>query len=182
MRIEKDIKWTALAIVLCGGAFAGLSWWPRSQERVTLAAEVESNKKQLGVDRKGVQGLDELREQVIDLRRTAQNTNRVVPDSNDLADVLRRLNSELLAQGMSNQEVQTQAIVNGSDFNVIPMSLRFEGEYPGAFEFVKNIEHMSRLTRINRLEISGEPTKPDVPVVVRLELSTFSTTPGRSQP
>ncbi len=186
MQIEKDMKFTALAIVLCGAAYAGLSHWPRSQERTTLAAEVEANKKQLGVDRKGVQGLGEMREQVIELRKTAVNTNRIVPDSSDLADVLRRLNSEMLAQGMSNQEVQTQAIVSGADFNVIPMSLRFEGEYPGIFEFVKNIETMSRLTRINRLEISGEPTKPDVPVIARLELTTFSTTPGansaRSQP
>lgn len=175
MQIEKDIRFTALAVVLCAVAYAGLSWWPRSTERTTLAANIEANKKQLGVDRKGVQGIDELREQVKELRSAARNANKIVPVTSDLADVLRRLNSELLAQGMSHQEVQTQAIVNGSDFNVIPLSMRFQGDYPGIFEFVKNIENMPRLTRINRLEISGVPTNPNEPVLVRLELTTFST-------
>lgn len=182
MQIEKDIKLTALAIMLCLVAFAVFSWWPRSQEQAALAAAIESNKKQLGVDRKGIQGIDELREHVSELRRSARSVNKIVPHTSDLADVLRRINSELLAQGMSNQEVQTQAIIKGSDFNVIPLSLRFEGEYGGIFEFVKNIEGMARLTRINRLDISGVPTKSTEPVLVRMELTTFSTAARGNQP
>ncbi len=182
MRIEKDIMITALAVALCGAAFAALSWWPRSNERAALAAGIEADKRQLGVDRKGVQGLDELREHVGELREAARSANKIVPHTSDLADVLRRLNSELLAQGMSHQEIQTQAIVSGADFNVIPLSMRFQGDYPGIFEFVKNIEGMNRLTRVNRLDVSGVPTKPGEPILVRLELTTFSKNSEGSQP
>lgn len=175
MQIEKDYKFTAGILLALGVAFAALSWWPRSQEQAELETRIDATKKQLGVDRKGAQGLDELRDYVADLRRQSQNTHKVVPASNDLADLLRRINAELVAFGMKNQEVQTEVIVTGSDFNVIPLRLRFEGDFEGLFGFVKNIESMSRLTRITKLDVAGVPTKPGEPLLVRLELATFST-------
>lgn len=175
MQIEKDFKITAGVLLALAVAFGGVSWWPRSQERADLESRVESAKKQLGVDRKGSQGLGELRDHVADLRRQSQDTHKVVPTSNDLADLLRRINSELVAFGMKNQEVQTEVVVSGADFNVIPLRLRFEGDFEGLFGFVKNIESMSRLTRITKLDVAGVPTKPGEPLLVRLELATFST-------
>ncbi len=103
MQIEKDYKITGGILLALVIAFGAVSWWPRSLERAELEGRVEGTKKQLGVDRKGVQGLAELRDHVADLRRQSQNTHKVVPTTNDLADLLRRINTELVAFGAKNQ-------------------------------------------------------------------------------
>jgi Tfp pilus assembly protein PilO len=178
MRIESDIKATAAVIALIAVGFVAVCWWPRHQERGDLQARVEAHKKQLGVDRAGAQGLTELRQRVADLRQQALTTKKIVPPTSELADLLRRLTRDLDEHDMQRLEVQTETIVEAPDFNIIPLSLKFEGTYDGVFGFVKSVESMSRLTRINKLEVIGAPTKQSELVSVRLELTTFSATGG----
>jgi Tfp pilus assembly protein PilO len=181
MRIEPDTKATlaVLGVILVG--LAGAIGWPRFQERGELEARIEAHKKQLGVDRAGAQGFAELRHRVDELRQQALTTKKTVPPTSELADLLRTLTSDLNAQDMQKLEVQTEAIVEGPDFNVIPLSLKFEGGYDGVFGFVRSVEAMPRLTRINKLEIVSTPRQPEL-VSVRLELTTFSATGAQTQP
>jgi len=181
MRIEFDQKATVLAVLLLIGLFAGLCWWPRQRERTALRAQVEKHAAQLAADRQRADALPVVREQVAKLRREAADSNKIVPQTSELADLLRRLTSQLDTQNMQEQEIQTEAIVSGAEFNVIPLTLRFAGSYEGVFGFVRGVESMSRLTRINVLEIVGVPTKPQEPVTVRMDITTFSTA-GAKQP
>lgn len=174
MPIERDQKIALAAALALIGGFVIFGWWPRRLERAALEERISAHQTQLGVDRRGAMGLEEMRRHVAELRDQAAHANKVVPTGSELADVLHRLNAELHGQDMTQVEIQTESMVEGADFNVIPLMLKFTGEFGGVFSVVKSIESMSRLTRINRLEIAGVPTQPAEPVTVRLELTTFS--------
>ncbi len=176
MRIEPDIKKTLTTLVVMAIVFTGASWWARSAERAELESRIDAIKRQLGVEHKDTQGIETLRGHVAELRRQSETANKVVPNSIDLADVLRGLNNELLAQNVKNQEMQTHAIDSGPLFSMIPLTLKFDGTYDGVFALVRSIESMPRLTRISKLDLVGVPTDPSQPLSVRLELMSFSTT------
>ncbi len=174
MQIDKDQKATFAIIVMLLAGFGFGVYLPNRIEQGQLKDRIAVGQQQLQVNQKNAKGLDDLRVAVEDMRHTLETASKLIPKSNELATFLRSVDSELDHQNMIEAEKLTERIINGRDYNVIPLTLRFRGGYDGVFQFVHNLENEERLIRINRLEVKGKPSKPEEPVDVRVELTTFS--------
>lgn len=174
MQIDKDQKATAAIIVTLLAGFGFGVYLPNQLEIGQLEEGIAQSEGQIAIHDKNARGLNDLRVAVADMRVRLKTASKHIPESNELASFLRTVDSELDNQKMIDAEKLTERIVPGQDYNVIPLSLRFKGDYNGLFRFVSKLENEERLIRINRLEVKGQPHKPDEPVDVRVELSTFA--------
>lgn len=174
MRIESDIVKTTVALIALVGAFVGGLWLPRHREAADLQERIAAREKQIATDEQGAQGIEDLRQAVEDLSRKATQVNHTVPTRTDMAELLRGIGTQIALAKLTEQEVQTESVVAGADYQMIPLSLRCRGPFGGVYDFIHSLESGPRLIRCSRLTLSGSPAKPEEPLTVRLEMATFA--------
>ena len=163
-----------LAIVGIMLAIYGLGLWlPSKIKERKLNEQIANAQRELGFDRASAEGLGQLANEVVELRRIVDSSDKLVPQTSELAALLRELSQQLQKQNVLDQELHTKPLLQGVDYTVIPIDLRFRGSFPALFGFVKEVESMRRLTRINHLEIEGNPANGE-PLSAQIELTTFS--------
>lgn len=113
-------------------------------------------------------------EQVAQLRREVVQFERSFPDAIDVGALLERLGEDLASQVVTQQEIQARNVVEGVDFNRIPLTLQFRGSFSALFGFLKRIEAHERIVRIDRITVMRENRSGDGLLNVVIELSTFS--------
>ena len=80
-------------------------------------------------------------------------------------------------QHVVGQELQTGNIIQGEEYGVIPITLRFKGSFPAVYGFLQGIESMRRMIRITKLDFDGDAQRVEEPLAVRIELYTFFSKP-----
>ncbi len=174
MRIERDRR-RVLMVVAAVGLVCGLGvYLPARHTRAGLEARAEQARQEIGYDASKT-SLRELHDQVAELRLGSHETQRYVPRTDELAEVLRGLTESLQAFGATVHEVVVGDIRHHRDYSTIPMKLRFDGSFPGAYGVLKQIEAMNRLIRVERLSLDTSVSDASSPVRVDLELTTFYT-------
>lgn len=148
-------------------------------EKRSLEARIEAAERELGMDRGPAESLDELKHAVADLRDRLSGSQQYVPEAPELAGVLRGLTDALSGFAPSDQSIETQATRAYARYSVIPIFVRFEGDFLSTYGTLRSIERMPRMVRIDRLSIRRlKPDRPAPPgamprAEVDLELSTF---------
>lgn len=174
MSIDRQRIVVFVVVVAIGAGYYLGVWRPLQNRRADLQARIDDQRRQTFLDRQAVQDLPELRRTIEQLRQIVDQDNRNVPRSPELGDLLRRIAAEMAAQNLKDPETQTEPMVTGARFTIIPFSLRFEGRSDQVFAFVRSIESMRRLVRIDDLTIDADPVSPDQPLSVRIKLSAFA--------
>jgi Tfp pilus assembly protein PilO len=173
MRIERDqVKTLIVFAILLVGFSVGL-WLPARAERARLQERIDSARDTLGMDLAQSKGLVKLHQVVTELRQTCNGAQQYVPQEDEMADVLRGLTESLVEMGVREQEVTTREVKHFAHYSVIPLELNFHSSFPMAYEVLRQIESRPRLIRIDNLEIQGDLQKPQQPLEIHLELSTF---------
>ena len=107
-------------------------------------------------------------------RRGLRQLAHRVPAGGDVSDLLTEISVALADGEVSQREVVTQPTVGGRPFSRVPLSLRLNCSFDQAFKLLGRIEGARRLTRVERLTISGSGADPTKPLRVEIEVSTFA--------
>lgn len=181
MRVERDQRVALLILLAMVGLFLALHWAPRRLKEARLNGRIAQARAQLAADAGGTAQLVSLSREVAELETQAASLRREVPRESQLASLLRHLTGELERLEVTDQEMQTQPLATGSNYSVIPVTLKFRGTFAAALTLVRNIESMPRLVRLTRVELRGEPGKPREPLRVSVELCAFFTQPAEGK-
>jgi Tfp pilus assembly protein PilO len=173
MRIEKDILKTVCVLVVLVVLFTVLAWLPLGERREHTHDRIVTARKVARTPDQSTGEIAKLRKAVGDLTAVVERAQKVVPKTTELASMIRMFSTKMKQLGMTDPEIQTQQIVEGANYNVIPLSLKFQGDYSGFFQFIKAAEAQDRLIRIHDLQLKGNPTQ-DEPVSVSIQLTAFS--------
>ena len=173
MSIERDQMRAMLILGVMTGIFTLGFWLPNHLHEKSLHAQLQSVKHELATNHHDPDKLAMLVRQVSDLKSLTTQSQKYVPQSDELADLLRQLSVELQRQHVTGQEIQTGSIVDGDEYSVVPITLRFKGSFPAVFGFLKRIESMQRMIRVTKLDFDGDATHINQPLSVRIVLYTF---------
>jgi Tfp pilus assembly protein PilO len=150
-------------------------------EQKSLQQRIDAAESELGMDRTDVENLTELRRAVSDLEERLGGSQQYVPESPELAQALRGVTRALNGFAPSERSIETQPTRHYKRYSVIPIFVRFEGDFVSAYGTLRSIEELSRLFRVERLSIRRDNRRTDQGeprTEVDLELSTFYT-PGK---
>jgi len=173
MQVEKDHLITLGAIVAVAALFVLIGWMPLRAKEARLASERMNLQVQLAEEQKKTIGLGQLARDVELLRSDAARTRKHVPRLDEQAGLLHKLSTELRLQNVQDQTIQTQAILEGDDFRVMPVRLTFRGSFLSTYLFIHRIEAMEQAVQVSRLEVEGDPSKPDQMLSVVVDLHAF---------
>ncbi len=86
-----------------------------------------------------------------------------LPERRELAGFLHEIASGLSQEKLTNQFIQPGNPSQSPLYNCLPITLRFEGDFLSLTRFLKRVDGMTRLVRIERLEIEpGEDTHAQI--------------------
>ena len=88
-------------------------------------------------------------------RYNEQEWGRRLPERQELSGFLRDIASGLSQEKLSNQFIQPGNPYQTPRYNCLPITLRFEGDFLSLARFLKRIDGMARLTRIEHMAISS---------------------------
>lgn len=175
MKIKNENVKTTLVIVAMVTLFAGgvlVPYWFRD---TSLQRRIDVARTGLGIDGIDNAGLVRLYSQVKDLRTQLDGRGRYVPNKDQISMVLQDFSGLINAPGVTGQEIITVKPGEYADYNILPVKIQFSAPFATAYDLITRIERLSRVVRIDRLDIEAEPDYPRQPLTVNLELSAFYT-------
>ena len=91
---------------------------------------------------------------------------RRLPERQELAGFLHEIASGLSKEKLSNQFIQPGNPSQSPLYNRLPITLKFEGDFLALARFLKRIDDMTRLTRIECLAINSgtDPEKLEIEI------------------
>jgi len=94
-------------------------------------------------------------------KRYDKSWDRRLPKREELAGFLREIASALSQEKLSNQYIQPGNPTRKPLYNCLPITMKFEGKFLALAGFLKRVDEMTRLTRIEHLSIKPIKTQND---------------------
>lgn len=172
-----------MALMLAGlvAAFACGFWIPQQMRESRLRRIIAGVAESTGVESIDLRRLPPLMQEVASLTRELEAQTRFVPEDAQLAELLKSISTELGARDLRDAETQTQPIVAGARYSVLPVTLQFKGAFPAAYHLLSTLESSRRLVWVTRLEMIREKDS-GADVSVLMELNTFFSPAEESHP
>jgi len=121
------------------------------QETRKRLAETE---RQLKIDALQASHIPPMIDEIERMRKRYDKTwDRRLPKREELAGFLREIASALSQERLSNQYIQPGNPTRKPLYNCLPITMKFEGKFLALAGFLKRIDEMTRLTRVERLSI-----------------------------
>lgn len=169
---------TAIAVVaiVMLGWILGVS--PKLSEAATAAQAADQIDAQNAVTQQEIAALQKAFENIDEVREQLDELGESVPSSADLPDFIRQLNAIGSLYGVSVTSISTgsafiyapsavsaqpevaaaTALVAGSDFVVIPVTIKVSGTYASVLNFTRGLQAGERLFLVTSLSVVGGAT------------------------
>ncbi|MDP6633531.1 MAG: type 4a pilus biogenesis protein PilO [Phycisphaerae bacterium] len=161
MKLEKD-TWIVigiLAVMVVGSVvFVYRSQGKRLAEFEAQVVAIEATVK---TQAQTVASFPGLVKQIQSMRARYKNFDRRLPVRQELGGFLKELSGYLGDENFSDQLIEPGSPTREELFHTLPIIMRFRGCYLKSVDFFKRIGEMERLTRIQKLKITKQPTKDD---------------------
>lgn len=164
--VQSQIAWCARAqwtmttiMVSLIVLFFAFVFWPANRRLAAVAEEMISKSRQLEANQSRAADLPKLALQVAALRFKLERFNKKLPKTAEFDEFLRELTTA--AQQLSIRKLVHQpGTVKRQDlFGEIPITMSFEGASTDVYRFIRELEGMSRLTRVKSLTVHCKDSK-----------------------
>jgi len=153
---------------------AGVIYWPQARTLTDLRRQVESEKNTIDTYAAKVAIVPDLRRQVDEMKLRYKDLDRRLPKQKELHGFLIEI-SENLEKGLSSPSIVPGNTAREDTFHTLPIIMRFQGNYLSLASFLKRIDTMERLTRVQKLLITTDPKSPDSKINCELWLNIYFT-------
>ena len=138
-------------------AAAALVFMPQQRELKRLKTEITTQERKLSADSQQASVVPQLMQEVVTMRSRYQDFDRRLPQRKELGEFLRDISNNLAAENLSNQLIEPGSPTRSELFHTLPIVLRFQGSYLEMARFLKRLDEMERLTRVERLRLVRQP-------------------------
>lgn len=143
-----------LSLVLAAILFV---YAPQGRKMRALETELATQKQTLESDAAKAAVVPDMMRQVQEMKNRYKNFDRRLPKQKELDGFLREITGNLAQEKLVNQLMQIGDPSKTEHFNTLPIAMKFQGSYLALGSFLKRLDSMERLTRIQKLTIQTDP-------------------------
>ncbi|MHC4985873.1 MAG: type IV pilus inner membrane component PilO [Planctomycetota bacterium] len=147
-----------------------LVFMPQQRELKRLKTELTTHERKLSADSQQASVVPQLLREVEAMRRRYKDFDRRLPKQKELGEFLRDISSHLAAESLSNQVIEPGSPKRSELFHTLPIVLRFEGTYLEMARFLKRLDEMERLTRVERLHLVRQPESDQLEAELQINI------------
>jgi Tfp pilus assembly protein PilO len=171
-------NWIALgagvAIVV---GFVALVFVPQQGRLQSLRSDITAQKQRLETASQEVAVVPTLMEEIEAMQARYNDFDRQLPRKQDLGEFLGTISETVAQKGLTGQLTEPGNPVRGDLFHTLPINMRFRGDYLSTGSFLKDLQSMERLTRIQRLQIARDvrTEDPNGPLDIEMQINIYFT-------
>ncbi len=148
-------------------------WLPHRMMSLEFEGRIQAAQEQLETRRTQASGQLTLLDREVDrLESELVNGERYLAKPNEWPAVHKQITEVLADQQVTAAEINTRPSEEGESFSILPVTLRFEADFPAVFRVIKQIESNPRLLRLTRVDVEGDLESPERQKT-RLEVAMF---------
>lgn len=106
-------------------------------------------------------------------QRFNKDWDRRLPQRTELAGFLHEISANLAQERLFNQMIQPGNPTRGPLYNRLPITMTFEGDFLALARFLRRVDQMARLTRVEKLSI--EPAVGSEELSIELGMNIYFT-------
>ena len=174
-RFSKD-NITMLAILgVMLAASAAVLYWPQSRAMTDIRRQIEAEKTAAANFAAKVAVVPDLRRQVEEMKARYKNYDRRMPKQKELGEFLTEISENLDKEQLDNHLIEAGGTTREEEFHTLPITMQFQGNYLSLASFLKRIDSMERLTRVQKLHITVDNKSPEPKINCVLRLNIYFT-------
>lgn len=163
-----------MVVVLAGlvtGSVLGI-YRPQSRALADVQQEIATRKAALESDSAKTAVLPDMIRRIQELKSTYGDFDRQLPKSKELGGFLQEIASIQSKSNLAGGQIDTQNPISGPLYNTMPITMRQKGSYLALADYLRRINEMARLARVQRLIIQapydGDPSQLDIELVMNI--------------
>lgn len=162
-----------LAAMVIG--FMAVVYIPQRLRLEEIRGKIATEKNQLASDGQKAAVIPEMLRQVQDLKKVYKNFDRRLPKRQELGGFLREISGHMAEEQLSDQLIEPGNPTPEDLFHTLPIIMRFKGSYLSLGSFLKQLETMERLTRVQKLIIDSENKEKEGILDIELQMNIYFT-------
>ena len=144
-----------LAVSIIAG-FAVFLYYPLAkQARVVKQADAAQSAAAARADTRN-RRLPTLREKAETLQRKLHNYDKKIPQNRRFATLWQEIADVMNEHNLKDQLVQPGPEIEGTELNCIPISIQCSGRLNQIFEFLKSLQQLERVIRIEQFQLLND--------------------------
>lgn len=147
-----------------------LVYVPQARKLQRLRSQIAFRQTTLTDDSEKASVVPAMLQRVEAMKRRYKDFDRRLPKRKELGGFLREISSHLAGEGLSNQLIEPGNPSQAKLFHTLPIIMRFHGRYLDLAAFLKQLESMERLTRVQKLKVvrSKETNTLDIEMQINI--------------
>ena len=159
------------AMILAGVAFA-VGWYqPATRQLERLNGRIAQQRQELEATGREADAVPELEDQVNKYKSRLSQNDKKIPKQLEFDSFIRDINNIYQQTGVKKIDWAPSGVQKIDPVFATPVSMKFEGDFMNVYQFLKEIEEMDRLTRVQSLEIHCQDSqfgRVDVKMVMNI--------------
>ncbi len=143
----------AVGAMATGLIFALGVYLPQMRRLQQLRADTTSLNAQLDVRSQRLKELKSTFEDVGRAKMTLVHFVDAVPENVRIGEFLEEIDRTAKSNGLTDRNVVPSNPIVGEKVSCLPLDITFRGEFDGIFKFLRHMENMQRIARVQRLEL-----------------------------
>jgi Tfp pilus assembly protein PilO len=157
-----------LATAVAASIFA--VYLPQGRKLQQVQGAIDSQKAALESQSQKASVVPDIVRQLQDMKKRYKDFDRRLPKQKELGGFLREISGNLAEEKLSNQLIEPGNPTREELFHTLPIIMRFRGSYLSLTSFLKRIDTMERLTRVQKLKVVGDPKEEGLNIEMQLNI------------
>ncbi len=154
---------------------------PQSRRLRALQAETVSRRAGLEADARKAAVVPGMVRRVEALKqRYNEHWEKKLPRRQDLGDFIREISNHRDAAGLSGQLIEPGTPTREELYHTLPIMLQVRGSFGALAEFLRRLDHMERLTRVQKMKIITDTKQVPAVLDIQIEMNIYFTDAGQS--
>lgn len=126
---------------------------PQNREIEKTRSEIASKQEILAKLRKETNRSEDLRRANDEIRKNIESIEARLPTNREIDSIIRQVTDLAVESGLAAPLVSTEKPERAAMYMEQPINMTITGDFIGFYDFLRKLEHLSRITRIHSMRI-----------------------------
>jgi type IV pilus assembly protein PilO len=126
---------------------------PRNEQITSAKVEVEEKESRLNQLREMTAKLEDIGREIERGRESIEVIEAKLPSQQDVEVVLEQVWQLAKANSLAVRSVKSEKMVDSATYRELPLRMILEGSFDGFYEFLLELENISRITRVHSMKL-----------------------------
>ena len=171
MQKSQSETFTVIGLLAVLVAAASLAvYFPQNRKLDQIKTRIAAEKVAMDEQAQKIAVIPQMQREVQELRSRYRNFDRRLPKQKELGEFLRQISGNLTEARLSNQLIEPGKPEKEELFHTLPIIMKFDGSFPAVADFIKHIERMERLTRVQKLVIMTDKRTDQLNIELQMNI------------